>query len=771
MKITQCAAGATQLWRWFVRAPAAAAFLLLFFIPPLPAQELPQPGALVVGDRVVLTLRAPVGSVSPVERAAIVNARIADILRNPGQDPAAVEARELAGGDYLLALGAQPLLQITQADADVEGQTREAVAEEWSRRLRQALMAAKPLQPPAGESGHRVSFLPLLLVSVLAFLIPLAVSRFKRFPIPIVVGEILVGILIGQSGLRLVHYDSWLQFLAEFGFAFLMFLSGLEVDFDLLAASRNPEGGSRPRRNPVTLALLVFALTLLLAGLLSLALAAAGLIRHPWMMMLVLSTTSLGMVVPVLKERNLTATPFGQTLLLAALVADFVTMFLITIVAGWIASGPTLEVFLSLVLIGAFLAAFRLARRIHRATGIQRVLEDLAHATTQLQVRGSLALMLVFVALSEQLGTEIILGAFLAGVLLSLLARADGADLRHKLEAFGFGFFIPIFFIMVGVRFDLQALVSSREGLLLAGLLVAGAFVIKIGAAQPFRQVATPRETWAAGFLLSSRLSLIIAAAEIGMRLGLFSRTVHAAAVCVALVTCVGGPLGFQFLMPASTRRKRRVLVAGTGDYGRLLAERLAAQGWEASLVDPEAPEAASPSAYRVVSGPAADEAVLRRAGVGEAAVVVTTFTSDPANEEVAAAALALGAPRVLALCRKGETAERLRGRGVVPVNPTLATLLTLEGLVTHPAVFNVLTERTAGKRIAEARLTNPELFGKTLQEVRWPGDVLVLTVQREEDLLVPEGSTRLREGDVVALLGAEEAVEAALARIKTDLL
>lgn len=562
-------AHAASWWR------SVCVLFLLGVIAPAAAQPVASAGAVAVEDRVVITLRAPVGSFSAAERAAIVNGRIERVLASPELRPEQLEVRPAADESLLLVTGDFPLLEVTTADAAVEGVTPAVLADRWGDTLRERLVEIKPLHRPH-RAEHRISFLPLLVVALLAFAVPLCVSRLRRFRLPVVVGEILVGIVIGRSGLGLVHYDSWLQFLAEFGFAFLMFLSGLEIDFNLLRPQRalpeQPAGRHSWRQNPVALAGLTFGITLLLALGVSQALAAAGLVRYPWLMMLVLSTTSLGMVVPVLKERGETGTRFGQTLLLSALVADFVTMLLITLAAGFLSRGPSLRLFLVLILLAAFAAAVRLGSWAVRSERFLNAVGHAAKGTAQLPVRGSLALMLIFVALSEQLGTEVILGAFLAGVLLSLLLRGNGVELRHKLEAFGFGFFIPVFFIMVGVRFDLGALFARPEGLQLAFWLVLGALAIKFGAALPFRWLVGWRETLAGGALMASRLSLIIAAAEIGLRLGLFTETIHASVVCVALVTCVLGPLGFQALMPRG--------LAAPGVEPEELASTLTAQSY-----------------------------------------------------------------------------------------------------------------------------------------------------------------------------------------------
>ena len=560
---------------------------------PPPKQDV---GAVVVGDRVLFTLRESVGSISALDRAGIVNARLKRVLTEAELRPELIEVTTGKSGDPLIGLPDLPILDVTQGDAQLENVSPQVLAANWSNLLRATLSEAKPLYHGDEEEHHGISFMPLLIVSAVAFGVPLLVSRFKKFPIPVVVGEILCGIIIGRSGFNLVRYDSWLQFLAEFGFAYLMFLSGLEVDVSLLTKSKNPEAlqkgnavksaaeaikkatektrevaetvletnGSAPITAPVELekpvekepsslkmAFVIFGLTLVLAMISAVVLTQVGLIKQPWLMALVLSTTSLGLVVPILKERNLTTTTFGQAILLSALVADFVTMFLITVVAGWLSKGLTWQLFLGLGLLVIFALALSAGQFLSRLGRPGEILSELSKGTSQASVRGSLFLMLAFVAMSAILGTEVILGAFLAGVLLSIFTGTHTSDLRHKLEALGFGFFIPIFFVMVGVRFDLFALTGSKQGMILAPMLIICAIAIKVVSALPFRRIVSLKDTMAGGFLLASRLSLIIAAAEIGQRLGLFPEQVYAALIAVALVTSIAGPMGFQLLMPA----------------------------------------------------------------------------------------------------------------------------------------------------------------------------------------------------------------------------
>ena len=509
------------------------------------------PGSVIVGDRVIFDLLAPVGNISPAERALIVNQRIEHILLDPKLSPEEIQVVSSYQGEQIISINSFLVLTVTEADAEIEGTTTEKLAKSWSRLFRDALIVTKPLYRPA--KAGTPSFNPLLLITFLAFLVPLTILAFPKFPIPIVVGEIVIGILIGKSGFDLIRYDSSLQFLSEFGFTYLMFLAGLEVDVRILQSRSNKDSIRSAGPAPLTIACTIMLLTFVLALVVAYGLSITGATEQPLFMGLVLSTTSLGLVVPVLKDHKLIDTTYGQTLLMSAMLADFTTMFLITVVAGWLSSGPTMELLLGLILIIAFAFAAKLGHLIANHPNTNSLIDRLRTTSSHIAVRGSFALMLAFVALSETLGTEIILGAFLAGVLVSVFAPREDKDFRQRLEAIGYGFFIPIFFIMVGVRFDIGSLINSAEGRSLAALLIISGFCIKVIASLPFRSVYSWKETLAAGFLMSSRLTLVIAGAEIGIRLGIFPEILYSAVVALALVTCLVGPMIFSFLQPESS--------------------------------------------------------------------------------------------------------------------------------------------------------------------------------------------------------------------------
>jgi len=395
------------------------------------------------------------------------------------------------------------------------------------------------------QEGGPPSFAPLLIVTALAALIPLVSDRLKVLPVPVIVGEILVGILLGKSGFGIIEESSYLTFLAEFGFVYLMFLSGLEIDFSSLRGEKLAAQRGGALVNPITLGFAVFVGTVVLAFLISLLLGAAGMVKSPIIMALILSTTSVGVVVPVLRGAGLIAEPFGQSILLSALVADFSTMLLITVAIAAAAGGVTPELLLIVVLFVAFFGAWRVGALLRRGHWRQLVRTPRA-AAAESRTRLAFALMVFFVVLSQWVGAEVILGAFLAGAAISLISRRESRTLEGKLSAIGFGFLIPIFFIHTGANFDLEQVTSSPESLLLVPILLVAAYLVKMVPALLYARVYSTREAISAGLLLSSRLSLIIAAAAIGVRVGAVNEAVAAAVILVAVFTCTFSPILFS---------------------------------------------------------------------------------------------------------------------------------------------------------------------------------------------------------------------------------
>jgi len=623
------------------------------------------------------------------------------------------------------------------------------------------------------ESYDNEVLISLLLITSLAAIVPLLATRLQRFRVPIVVWEIIVGIIIGKSGLQLVATgNEVIQFLAWFGFIFLMFLSGLELDFGALMPGDNEKTSFFKR--PLVMAAGSFIITLAVGMSVGFLLERQGVTDAAILMGLILSTTSLGVVMPILKEKRLVTSSYGQTILVAALLADFITLFLLSIDVALIVKGITLDVLLILVLLLAVAVSIRLGKTLLKIPRLGHVLQELAETTAQIRVRGSFAIMVALAALASVLGVEVILGAFLAGAMVSILSDRSNPVLREKLDAVGFGFFIPIFFIMVGVNLDLKAILASPENLILLPELLLAAFLIKFGAALVFKPVFSWRETLAAGALLSARLSLIIAASAIALDLELISEAVNTAIILVAIITVTLSPIMFDYLLPQKQRRRRKrgAIIVSSRELALALAKQLA-QSMPVTLVTrfPFRKADLPDPQIKLVQGDASDPEVLREAGAAEVTSFICLSGEPEFNEQVCKLALQEFDMENVITWQPDEQ-QRMNGLehlGVKVVYPGIATLMALEGSVLFPESYDLISHQAEGLELRQVQLRNPRYHGRALKEVRLPGDVLVVGIHRGEERLIPHGESELKLGDILLLIGSSPFIDDAVAFLEEE--
>ncbi len=610
-------------------------------------------------------------------------------------------------------------------------------------------------------NGH---FSSLLIIVFLAFIVPVILSRFKRLRLPIVVGEILAGVIIGRSGFQLIPSDEpILVFLADLGFVFLMFLSGMEIDFSSfsLSSRSNNNGPQSSRFGPASLAAISFALTLVCSFAISFGLVHFGLAQNVWMMALILSTTSLGVVVPVLKEKRLIGGKFGQTLLFSALIADFVTMILITIMIAALSQGLTFNVLLIGLLFVVFFIIFRFGNFLNKLPGVRGMFQELSHATAQIKVRGAFTIMMAFIVLSQALGTEIILGAFLAGACLALLKTPEDYQITNQLESIGYGFLIPIFFIKVGIDINLGVILSSPKALLLVPLLVVAAFAVKFVPAMIFRFNYNWKETIAAGALLSARLSLIIAAASISLTLGIISETMNAAILLVAILTVTLAPLLFSAIhSPDETQQQIPIVVVGADELGLQVASQLSSHKEQVVTIDQDE-HLATRAERRGFNIIAVDFDCLDGQAENyfkQAQTLICTYADTELNFHVCQIARTnYGIPNVIAWVTRPSDAFRFEQLGVNTINAALDLSSLLVMMARNPTTYALLTRSNDNKEVYEVVVENEVYAGKSLRQLNLPGDILVLALRRNGELLVPHGNTRIELGDHLTLVSSNE--------------
>jgi Kef-type K+ transport system membrane component KefB len=280
--------------------------------------------------------------------------------------------------------------------------------------------------------------------------------------------------------------------------------------------------------------------------LIGVGLGAVGQVDTPLLVAIILVATSLGVVVPVLKDSDQLSSDFGQLVIAAASIADFGAVILLSLFFSREATSTTTKIVL---LVGFFLAALALLAALlgaERSVRLSGVLLRLQDTTAQIRVRGAFLLLVAFVALAERLGLEVILGAFLAGAILTLVDRdrmMTHPRFRVKLEAAGFGVFIPIFFVTSGIQFDLDALFASATTLARVPIFLGALLLVRGLPALLYARTIGTRLALVAGLLQATSLPFIVAASMIGIELGLLDEATGAALIAAGLLSVLIFPL------------------------------------------------------------------------------------------------------------------------------------------------------------------------------------------------------------------------------------
>lgn len=608
---------------------------------------------------------------------------------------------------------------------------------------------------------HGASVASLVIVIIIAFLTPILLHRFKLNFIPVVVAEILMGLIIGKSGFDLVQEDMWLETLSTLGFIFLMFLSGLEIDFSAFTSNKNkkkeklPNGKAEP--NGFFVASVVFIGIFIVSYGLSYLFVLAGFIDNAFLMTLIISTISLGVVVPTLKEAHLMKTNIGQIILLVAVIADLVTMILLAVFVSLYDGGQG-NTWLLLILFGAGLILYFVGRRFKG----NKLIQNMSTGTIQIGTRAVFTLIILLVGISETVGAENILGAFLAGVLVSLLAPDQ--ELVHKLDSFGYGFLIPIFFVMVGVDLDIWQLFGDPKMLMLIPLLLIALLVSKLIPIAVLKTWYDTKTVVASGFLLTSTLSLVIAAATIGERMGVLTAEMSGTLILVAVITCVITPIVFKNLLPRERVESKQLKVAfiGANQLTLPISRELKSSLYETTLYhtkqSKEEGAQIADSLFEIQEIDQFSIEALENTDVFSADVVVVTTGDDEINATLAIAIKEKGVERVIVRIESPDLEEGLREEGVEVYSVYNSSKALLRALIESPRVMNILTNQETA--LYEIRLLNDQFDGMTIRRFPFTGDIIFVRIFRGKDSIVPHGDTELQLNDRLIVTGTKEYVD-----------
>ncbi len=387
-------------------------------------------------------------------------------------------------------------------------------------------MSAVAFQPETATS--------LVVLAGGAFTVPLLCRPIR---LPASVGEILFGVAVGEAVLGLVHPGEFVHITAELGFFLLMFIAGLELDFRKLEA-----GGMKPLLGGLGITLSVFGLAFLVC---------TGL-GFPPFMGLVAGAISIGIPLVLLQETGLAKLPFGQNLMLVGSIGEFCSILLVTGVAAYhhspSAAQFAMEMLELVVVFGLAYAVLVVLRTLvwWRSESFSRVVES--HDPSEIGLRFGLFLMFAFVAFTAHLEIDPILGAFLAGALFSFVFRAKGA-LELKFMSMGNGFFVPFFFISVGLNFNLQKALEGDFWLLAKLALVMVMVRIVSFAIIPGGKDKTVLTSIGGGLLLSAPLTLLVVVANLGKQLHMIDDVQHPTIILLAVISATIYPFIFKLIV------------------------------------------------------------------------------------------------------------------------------------------------------------------------------------------------------------------------------
>jgi Kef-type K+ transport system membrane component KefB len=387
----------------------------------------------------------------------------------------------------------------------------------------------------------------LLVAAVVAGLAPVLVALLPGPRIPQVVVLLAGGVLIGPEVLDWASRPA-IDLLANVGLGFLFLLAGYELDLHLF------------RERPGRLAMAGWLVTLVLAAAITGALEAVGFVRAFVPVALGLSTTALGTLLPILRDNDMLSGRFGRYLMAAGAVGELFPIFAIALFLG---ASNKFVALASLLAVGVLAVVLSFAPRLVRGNRLGRILQEEEGATAQTTVRLTVVLLLLLLVIAEEFGLDVVLGAFLAGIVLRRWAPGDVHALEGKLDAIGYGFFIPLFFVASGMTLDIRSIAEAplRLGVFFVLLLV----VRGVPALFLYRRDLPPAQRVEMMFLTATALPLLVALAEIGLRNGTMLAENAAALVGAGALSVLVFPMAAVVI-----ERRRR---AGEGLAGARVAE------------------------------------------------------------------------------------------------------------------------------------------------------------------------------------------------------
>ena len=388
-----------------------------------------------------------------------------------------------------------------------------------------------------------ISFNSLLIVGVVAVAVPLLLGLIPAVKVPPAVFEILSGVLVGPAVLGWVHLDVAVRVISDLGLGFLLFMAGDEIDL------------RRFDRQVLSLAGRAFAASAALALLVAYGLQLGGQIKDGLLVGITLMATALGILVPILKDAAQTETGFGNLIMVAGSLAELVPVLLLSVFFSASSANPGVELGLLAGFIGLTAAVVVVTQRVSGFRPLREVVRRLESTSSQLGVRLAITFALAFGVVAERFGLATILGAFLAGIIVRRTGESPATQeqFQVKLEAIGFGFLVPVFFVSTGAGLDISALFSSTRAIVLVPVFLVALLVVRGVPAALYARAVGRTHARAAGFMQATSLTFIVVATVIGVQTGHQRPSTATALVAAGLLSVViYPPLALRLLHSAA---------------------------------------------------------------------------------------------------------------------------------------------------------------------------------------------------------------------------
>lgn len=599
--------------------------------------------------------------------------------------------------------------------------------------------------------------LSLFLVVLLALVIPILMARFQISNVPTAVAEIIVGIIMGSSGFNLVSATHDLTFLSNLGVILLMFLSGMEINFDLLTRKNNPKGKSQSGKtvDPLKTAVTAFISIVVTAVVLAFVLKLVGLFSEVMLAAIILMTVALGVVIATLKEKDILGRPIGQTILLTAVMGEVIPLMLLTIYAS-INGGNEEQLWLIILL---FIAAIFLLRRFKQP---YLWFAKVTKATTQLDIRLAFFLIFALVTVAESVGAENILGAFLAGMVMKLLEPSEST--KDKLTSIGYGFFIPIFFIMTGVGLNLRSLFAHPASLMLLPVLVIFLFLAKVPVVLVYMKYFCKRNAFAGGFLTATTITIVLPTLQVARKLHAITSTQSDAFILAAVIVCILSPIVFNknFVLTKEDKIKKRVVIIGANVFTVPVAHDLHANWYSVKMFTDKKDqyETYDSRVKNLTFLPDLKQATLEKAGAFDCDILVASNHADEDNIKIAKIAKYEGVNRVIARLSEvtSDTLAELKAKGIEIFNFTNVHAALMRAMIESPAVYRIMTDTK--NVLYSVQVKNTSYTGRQLMDLEFIDQITVSRIRRGDEWLTPHGNTVIEPDDILVFSGEFKAAD-----------